>query len=216
MTERGPAGGARSVDGDGVVRVELAGGGRRRLWPLVLALPALAGLAFLFATSGRTPRAPSLPAPVAPVARAPEAPEAPTPRRAPAVVEPVAPEAGPEAAPEAGGEPSAAPRPTEGVYAFPPPGTKRIKAGIVVPEGFALPPGYMRHYQTTDKGEMLKAILVFHPDHRPVDAAGRAVPLPADRVVPPEMAPPGLAIETLEVPADAYADPEKERADAER
>lgn len=122
------------------------------------------------------------------------------------------------AEPEASAEPNEAPAEPparEGIHAFPPPGTKRIKAGIVVPEGFALPPGYMRHYQTTDKGEMLQAILVFHPDFQPVDAAGRPVPMPADRVVPAELAPSGLAIQTLEVPADAYADPEKERADAE-
>jgi len=104
----------------------------------------------------------------------------------------------------------------EGIGAFPPPGTKRIKVGIVVPQDFPLPTGYMRHYQTTDKGEMLRPILMFHPDYKPVDAQGNPFPIPESRIVPPEMAPPGMPIERLEVPADAYADPEKERAAHER
>jgi len=99
-----------------------------------------------------------------------------------------------------------------GIYAFPAPGTKRIKVGIVVPEDVALPPGYMRHYQSTDNGKMLRPILMLHPDYQPLDAQGRPLPIPADRIVPPEMAPPGLGSEQLEIPADAYADPAKERA----
>ncbi len=98
-----------------------------------------------------------------------------------------------------------------GIKLFPAPGTKRIKAGIVVPEDFALPPGYVRHYQTTDKGQMLQAILMFHPDYEPLDAAGNPLPLPPDRVVPAEMAPPGLAIQKLEIPEDAYANPRDEQ-----
>jgi hypothetical protein len=111
--------------------------------------------------------------------------------------------------PEAQGvsaENSPAPQGREGIGAFPLPGTKRIKPGIVVPEDFALPPGYVRHYQATDKGELLQAILMFHPDHKPVDAKGNPIPIPPDRVVPPELAPPGLPIETLKIPEDAYAD----------
>jgi hypothetical protein len=218
MTKRGPAGAppARSVDRDGVVRVgPAAGEGRRRLWALALALPALAGLAFLV-IAGRGTR-PALPPPVA-VATAARAAEALAPRRAPSPAMPTERDAAPAAEPDASAgpdEPAAEPPPREGIHAFPPPGTKRIKPGIVVPEGFELPPGYVRHYQATDKGEMLRAILMFHPDFQPVDAAGRPVSVPDDRVVPPELAPPGLALETLEVPADAYADPEKERADAE-
>jgi hypothetical protein len=97
-------------------------------------------------------------------------------------------------------------RPKEGIAAFPAPGTKRIKPGLKVPEDFPLPSGYMRHYQTTDKGLMLEPILLYHPDYELVDAKGHVIPLPPDRVVPPESAPEGLPLETLEIPTDAYAD----------
>ncbi len=90
-----------------------------------------------------------------------------------------------------------------GLAAFPPPGTKPIKRGIVVPEDFALPPGYVRHYQTMDDGSRLPAVLMFHPDFELVDADGRVVPLPEDRLVPPELAPEGLAIDLLDVPEPA-------------
>lgn len=93
-----------------------------------------------------------------------------------------------------------------GILVFPAPGTKRLKAGLVVPEEFALPPGYVRHYQADDKGRMLRPILMFHPDYELVDASGQPIPMPADRVVPPELAPPGLPQEKLEIPKDAYAD----------
>ena len=56
--------------------------------------------------------------------------------------------------------------------------TKRIKRGIVVPEDFTLPPGYVRHYQSTDKGRMLEAMLMFHPDYQPRGAQGEPLPLP--------------------------------------
>lgn len=98
------------------------------------------------------------------------------------------------------------PQPKTGIAAFPAPGTKKIKPGLKVPEDYPLPPGYMRHYQSTDKGQMLEAILVYHPDYELVDARGRVIPLPPDRVVPPEGAPEGLPIDILQVPADAYAD----------
>ena len=97
-------------------------------------------------------------------------------------------------------------RPKEGIAAFPPPGTKRIKPGLKVPDDFPLPSGYMRHYQATDKGLMLEPILLYHPDYELVDAKGNVIPLPPDRVVPPESAPEGLPLETLEIPTDAYAD----------
>src|SRR5689334_3480275 len=51
--------------------------------------------------------------------------------------------------------PSSQPPPNEGpsgIALFPPPGTKPLKRGIIVPEGYQLPPGYVRHYQTTDDG----------------------------------------------------------------
>lgn len=87
-----------------------------------------------------------------------------------------------------------------GIAAFPAPGTKPIKRGIVVPDDFELPPGYVRHYQSTDDGHQLPAVLMFHPDFELVDANGNAVPLPADRLVPPDLAPEGLAIELLDAP----------------
>lgn len=83
---------------------------------------------------------------------------------------------------------------------FPAPGTKPIKRGLVVPEDFELPPGYVRHYQATDDGQLLPAVLMFHPDYQPRDANGQPIPLPEDRLVPPELAPPGLPIQVLELP----------------
>ena len=110
---------------------------------------------------------------------------------------------------------AAAPKYTEnasgeqrGMAVFPPPGTKPIKRGIVVPDDFELPPGYVRHYQTTDDGRRLPPILMFHPDYAGVDAHGNPVVVPEDRIVPPEMAPPGLPVETLDpdnAPAPAAA-----------
>ncbi|WP_044278270.1 hypothetical protein [Myxococcus stipitatus] len=79
-------------------------------------------------------------------------------------------------------------------------GTKPLKVGLVVPEGFELPPGYVRHYQSTDEGERVEAILMFHPDHKPVDANGQPIPIPENRVVPEELAPPGMPLRMLELP----------------
>jgi hypothetical protein len=92
-----------------------------------------------------------------------------------------------------------------GIALFPPPGTEPLKRGYVVPEDFELPPGYVRHYQTTDDGERVPAILMFHPDYRPLDGDGEPIALPADRIVPREMAPPGMPLEMLEVPEDEPA-----------
>ena len=93
----------------------------------------------------------------------------------------------------------------EGIAAFPPPGTDPPKSGILVPEDYELPPGYVRHYQVTDDGKRLGAILMFSPDYEFVDQAGRPVPVPANRIVPPEMAPPGLPIRMLELPKEDLA-----------
>ncbi len=90
--------------------------------------------------------------------------------------------------------------PAEGLHLYRP-GTRPLKQGLVVPEGFKLPDGYMRHYQSTDNGEQLKPILTFRDDYTPVDAKGRPLELPSNRVVPPELAPPGMPIEVLELPA---------------
>jgi len=87
-----------------------------------------------------------------------------------------------------------------GIAAFEPPGTDPPKAGIIVPEDFPLPEGYVRHYQTDDDGNRLPPILMFHPDYEFVDESGASVPLPESRVVPPELAPSGLPIRMLDVP----------------
>lgn len=95
-----------------------------------------------------------------------------------------------------------APGETAGIAAFPPPGTKPVKRGIVVPDDFELPPGYVRHYQATDDGRPLPPILMFHPDFAGVDANGNPIVVPEDRIVPPELAPPGLPIHTLDETTD--------------
>jgi hypothetical protein len=90
-----------------------------------------------------------------------------------------------------------------GLGAFSPPGTRPPLVGLAVPKDFPLPAGYVRHHQTTDDGQPIEPILMFAPDAQWLDAQGRPVPLPADRVVPPEMAPPGLPIRRIVVPAPA-------------
>jgi hypothetical protein len=87
-----------------------------------------------------------------------------------------------------------------GITVFPLPGTKPIKRGIIVPDDFPLPEGYVRHYQTTDDGEQLPAILMFHPDYDFLNDRGEPIAVPADRVVPPDLAPPGLPNQMLDVP----------------
>jgi hypothetical protein len=89
----------------------------------------------------------------------------------------------------------------EGIAAFPPPGTDPPKTGVIVPEGIELPEGYVRHYQTTDDGEPLPPILMFHPDYTFTDDLGNPIKIPEDRVVPPDMVPEGVPIQMLEVPA---------------
>ncbi|MCC6848821.1 MAG: hypothetical protein IT294_09990 [Deltaproteobacteria bacterium] len=79
-----------------------------------------------------------------------------------------------------------------GIAAFGLPGSDPPKSGIIVPEDFPLPEGYVRHHQTTDDGEALPPILMFHPDYEFLDGRGRVVKVPEDRVVPRDMAPPGL------------------------
>jgi hypothetical protein len=102
----------------------------------------------------------------------------------------------------AGGQPQeeSAGDEASGIALFPPPGTNPPKSGIIVPEDFELPPGYVRHYQVTDDGKPLPPILMFHPDAELYDAEGRRIPLPEDLVVPPALAPPGLPVEILQVP----------------
>ena len=88
-----------------------------------------------------------------------------------------------------------------GLGAFSPPGTRPPLFGLAVPDDFALPAGYVRHYQATDDGQRIEPILMFAPDAKILDAAGQPVVLPKDRVVPPELAPAGLPLRRIEVPA---------------
>jgi hypothetical protein len=142
------------------------------------------------------------PAPAAERAEAARLPTAPV--QIPAAAKTDAPEesgaaAAEDVAPEAAEAGASGDQPT-GIALFPPPGTDPPKVGIVVPDGFELPPGYVRHYQVTDDGQALEPILMFHPDFKLLDEKGNAVAMPADRVVPADMAPPGLPIHMLEVP----------------
>jgi len=87
-----------------------------------------------------------------------------------------------------------------GLGAFQPPGTSPPLLGLEVPEDFPLPEGYVRHYQATDDGQRIAPILMFSPDFQLFDARGRPVPMPADRVVPPSLAPPGLPLRQVRIP----------------
>ncbi|WP_394846046.1 hypothetical protein LZC95_01115 [Pendulispora brunnea] len=180
-----------------MIETELPRAGMSR-WPWLLAACALAGLvvALVWRRGGERP-------PPTEVAASPSSEAVARWRANHGGAMPAQPESTAE---EPAQEDAEAARPREGIAAFPPPGTKRIKVGLVVPEDFPLPNGYMRHYQTTDKGEMLRAILMFHPDYKPTDSHGNPIPIPEDRIVPPELAPPGMPMERLEVPEDAYAD----------
>jgi hypothetical protein len=88
----------------------------------------------------------------------------------------------------------------EGLGAFNPPGTSPPLAGLAVPEDFALPPGYVRHYQATDDGQRIEPILMFSPDYEFFDGSGRPIAIPESRVVPPELAPPDLPRRNVVIP----------------
>jgi hypothetical protein len=88
-----------------------------------------------------------------------------------------------------------------GLGAFQPPGTRPPLVGLAVPEDFVLPDGYVRHYQATDDGQRIEPILMVSPDHQFFDAANQPIAMPEDRVVPPELAPPGLPIRRIVIPA---------------
>lgn len=90
-----------------------------------------------------------------------------------------------------------------GLGAFSPPGTRPPLVGLAVPEDFALPKGYVRHHQATDDGQRIEAILMFAPDYQLFDANNKPIAMPKDRVVPPELAPPGLPLRRIVVPAPA-------------
>jgi hypothetical protein len=212
----------RAVDADGVrverdarVQVLIAGG-------VAVALVAVATIVALVVLADDPPRVAAAPAPavVADAARAPV--HTPTrARRRDAAGDPDAPapasrRARREAARAAAATEPAGERPElslkdvlpylptgearEGIALFPAPGTDPPKRGLVVPEDFPLPEGFLRHYQATDDGVALPPILMLHPDYELVDDAGKAIALPGG-VVPPELAPPGMPHETLEMPA---------------
>lgn len=88
----------------------------------------------------------------------------------------------------------------EGLGAFNPPGTSPPLLGLAVPEDFPLPPGYVRHYQATDDGQRIEPILMFSPDYEFFDSNGRPIAIPENRVVPPELAPPGLPRRSIVIP----------------
>lgn len=94
-----------------------------------------------------------------------------------------------------------------GIAVFPPPGTKPILRGYVVPDTFEVPEGYVRHYQTTDRGHQLPPILLFHPDYQLLDPQGQPIQMPKDRVVPPELLPPGMPAQRLDLPEDGSEPP---------
>jgi hypothetical protein len=168
-----------------------------------VALLVLFGRPALEAPAPEPPPLAPEPAPLAAAAaesQPPPAPErAPEPAEPPALAAPSAPPAE-EATPEAPVEGEDAATVPSGIGLFPPPGSDPLKLGIVVPDDFELPEGFLRHYQVTDDGQELEPILLFHPDYELLDDAGQPIPLPADRVVPPELAPPGLPIRQVEVP----------------
>lgn len=92
---------------------------------------------------------------------------------------------------------------SEGIGVYPPKGTNPPKPGIIVPDDFELPEGYVRYHQVTDDGRRLPPILMFSPDYDFVDADGKPITVPETGIVPPEMAPPGLAPRILEIPGEA-------------
>jgi hypothetical protein len=94
---------------------------------------------------------------------------------------------------------------TDGIAAFNPPGTDPPRSGVMVPEGVELPEGYLRHHQSTDEGESLPPILLFHPDYEFFDESGAPIVIPDDRVVPPEWVPADIPIDILEPPGDRAA-----------
>ncbi len=87
-----------------------------------------------------------------------------------------------------------------GLGAFSPPGTSPPLIGLAVPDDYVLPQGYVRHFQATDDGQRIEAILMYSPDFEFFDSAGKRITIPENRVVPAELAPPGLAIRMIEIP----------------
>jgi hypothetical protein len=99
---------------------------------------------------------------------------------------------------------------TAGVAAFPPPGSRPPRSGVIVPPDYELPEGFARHYQTTDDGRRLDPVLIVAPGYEIFDDEGEPVDLMDDRIVPPEYAPLDLPLQLLEV-SDERAAGEDER-----
>ncbi len=183
----------------------LAAAGAAALWRLLL--PS-------FASTGDpgAPTAPSLPASPPLAAAAPAAPQAAAHARPAAPAR--APEGDADPTPDLSSYVARGENPSmaqvierlhqKGIYtglgAFSPPGTSPPLVGLAVPEDFVLPKGYVRHHQATDDGQRIEAILMFAPDFQLLDANGRPLAMPANRVVPPELAPPGLPIRRIVIP----------------
>ena len=213
--DRQPPAPPSAPDGDGVRVSPKAGAALRFLLPglavAVLVLAVFVGGWLLLA-----PAAPSAPVPVASSEVASPAGPAPVLAARPATAAPV------EAAELPSDDPNdlstyfrpGDPEPTgaevisalhdlgirTGLGAFDPPGTSPPLEGLAVPPDYALPEGYARHHQVTDEGVAIEPILMFAPDFVLYDADGRPVALPADRVVPPELAPPDLPIRRVRIP----------------
>jgi hypothetical protein len=224
------ASGSRSIDRDDGVRIGHPRGRRRDVWALlVVAGGVLAGLVVLRAGEPPAP-AETVPPPAGSspgagtVARAPGAivrPGAAEPGDPTTMTIPktrgarlralralgIAPTRGPDGKPRLDAAPvidalnKAGVH--EGIAAFPPPGTDPPRSGVIVPDDWELPEGYVRHFQTTDDGQPLPPILMFHPDYEFTDEQGKPITIPSDRVVPPELVPPGFPVQMLEVPARA-------------
>ncbi len=104
--------------------------------------------------------------------------------------------------------PPTPPTPSENAVALPPltgielydNSAKPFRIGVVVPDDFVLPEGYVRHYQMNEDGTPLKPILMYHPDFHPKDSSGAPLPIPGDLIVPGDQLPKGLAAVMLEVP----------------
>ena len=87
-----------------------------------------------------------------------------------------------------------------GLGAFNPPGTSPPMIGLAVPDDYVLPEGYVRHFQATDDGQRIEPILMYSPDFEFFDSAGQRIVIPNNRVVPNNMAPPGLVIRPIKIP----------------
>ena len=193
----------RRTDSDGVTRVTPSRESRGTGAWLIGGATLLTGVCLVFCAwfLARPMTVEDLPPVVVAQPPAPT-PAPPVPTRAP--VRPATPVAAPPPVEEPAPMPVDDPPPPEGKSgtALYQRGTKPLKRGLVVPEGFELPPGYMRHYQATDNGQPVAAILMFHPDYTPKDASGQPIPIPENRVVPEELAPPGMPRQMLELPVE--------------